>query len=156
MPDQVPWERTLVLVKPDAVQRQLVGEIVSRFERRGLRIVAMKMLHIDRALAERHYAVHKGKPFYESLLAFITSAPVVAIVIEAPGAIRSVRRMMGATNPAEAEPGTIRADLAVFTQNNLVHGSDSLETASYEVGLFFRPEEIVSVPRPTDPFVYGS
>jgi nucleoside-diphosphate kinase len=155
MPDQIPWERTLVLVKPDAVQRRLVGEILTRFERRGLRIVAMRMLQIDRALAERHYAVHKGKPFYESLLVFITSAPVVAIVLEAPGAIRAVRRVMGATNPAEAEPGTIRADLAVQTSCNLVHGSDSPETARYEIELFFRPEEIVSVPSPTDPFVFG-
>jgi len=154
MPDQVAWERTLVLIKPDAVQRRLIGEIVGRFERRGLRIVAIKMLQIDRPLAERHYAVHKGKPFYESLLEFITSAPVVAMALEAPGAISAVRRMMGGTNPAEAEPGTIRADLAMQKRFNLVHGSDSPETAEYELNLFFRPDEIVSVPRPTDPFVF--
>jgi nucleoside-diphosphate kinase len=154
MPDQVSWERTLVLIKPDAVQRRLIGEIVARFERRGLRIVAMRMLQMDRALAERHYAVHKGKPFYEPLLQFITSAPMVAMVIEAPGAISAVRRMMGPYSPAEAQAGTIRADLAVQARFNLVHGSDSLESAKYEIDLFFRPDEILSVPRSSDPFVY--
>jgi nucleoside-diphosphate kinase len=155
MTGQDPIERSLVIIKPDAVQRQLIGSIIARFEQRGLRIVAMKLMQIDRPLAERHYAVHKGKPFYEPLLSFITSAPAVVIILEGHKAISVVRRMMGATRPVEAEPGTIRGDLAVQTTYNLVHGSDSPETAAYEVGLFFSPEEIVSYCRPADLFVFG-
>ncbi len=154
MADQERMERTLVIIKPDAVQRRLIGEIVTRFERRGLRIVGMKMMRISRPLAEEHYAVHKGKPFYESLLDFITAAPVVVMVLEGYMAIGAVRRMLGATNPAEAEPGTIRADYAMQTRYNLVHGSDSPEAAEREIGLFFDESEIVSHPRPTDPFVF--
>ena len=128
-------ERTLVIVKPDAVQRGLIGEIVTRFERRGLRIAALKMLHIDKALAQRHYAVHEGKPFYEKLIGYITSSPVVVMVLEGNGAIDIVRRTMGATKPAEADPGTIRADFGLEIGRNLVHGSDSPESAAYELSL---------------------
>ena len=154
MADQEQMERTLVIIKPDAVQRRLIGEIVTRFERRGLRIVAMKMMRISRPLAEKHYAAHKGKPFYEPLLEFITAAPVVVMVLEGYMAISAVRRMLGATNPAEAEPGTIRADYAMQTRYNLVHGSDSPEAAAREIALFFDEAEIVSHPRPTDSFVF--
>jgi nucleoside-diphosphate kinase len=154
MTEQDHTERTLVIIKPDAVQRRLVGEIITRFERRGLCIIAMKMMHIDCPLAERHYAVHKGKPFYESLLHFITVAPVVVMVLEGPHCISTVRRMMGATNPTEAEPGTIRADFATHVQYNLVHGSDSQDTAKREIELFFTPQEFVSQPRSTDLFAF--
>ncbi|MGA2112948.1 MAG: nucleoside-diphosphate kinase [Anaerolineales bacterium] len=147
-------ERTLILVKPDGVQRGLIGEVITRFERRGLKIVGLKFLQVDRSLAERHYAVHKGKPFYEGLLAYISSAPVVAMVLEGPGAIALARQTMGATRPAEASPGSVRADLAVEIGRNLVHGSDSAETAAYEIPLFFRPEELVSWKRTTDSWVF--
>ena len=146
-PDQM--ERTLVIIKPDAVQRRLTGQIIHRFERRGLRIVATKMIQIDVPLAERHYAEHKGKPFYETLIQYITAAPSVVMVLEGYKAISAVRRMLGATNPAEAEPGTIRADFATQTRYNLVHGSDGPETAEREIGLFFAPAELVSYPEPT-------
>jgi nucleoside-diphosphate kinase len=139
-------ERTLVIIKPDAIQRRLAGEIIHRFERRGLSIIALKMLQIDTALAERHYAEHKGKPFYDPLISYITAAPSVVMILEGYKAISAVRRMLGATNPAEAEPGTIRADYAMQTQYNLVHGSDGLETAKREIELFFSPEDIVSQP----------
>lgn len=148
MADDTPTEHTLVIIKPDGVQRRLIGEIIARFERKGLRILAMKMMRIDRPLAEQHYAVHEGKPFYEALLEFITSSPVVVMILEGREAIGVVRRMMGATNPAEAAPGTIRADLAMQTTYNLVHGSDSPETARYEMGLFFTQSERVSYPDP--------
>ncbi len=148
-------ERTLVIIKPDAVQRRLIGEIITRFEKRGLRIIAMKMLHIDRSLAEKHYAEHKGKNFYEPLMKFITSAPSVVMLLEGYEAIGTVRRMMGVTNPALAEPGTIRADYAMQTRYNLVHGSDSITTAKREIGIFFAPEEsIPSQTRPTDHYVF--
>jgi nucleoside-diphosphate kinase len=147
-------ERTLVIIKPDAIQRRLAGEIIHRFERRGLHIIAMKMLKIERPLAEKHYAEHRGKPFYGPLINYITAAPAVVMVLEGYRAISAVRCMLGATNPAEAEPGTIRADYAMQTRYNLVHGSDGLETARREIALFFSPEEIISQPRPTDPFVF--
>jgi nucleoside-diphosphate kinase len=150
MPDQANTERTLVLIKPDAVHRRLIGEIVSRFERKGLRIVGMKLMQIDRSLAERHYAVHKGKPFYEPLLTFITAGPVVALILEGPEAIAIVRHLMGATNPLQAAPGTIRADFATEITYNLVHGSDSAETAAFEMGLFFAPGELVTYPSPSE------
>jgi nucleoside-diphosphate kinase len=136
-------ERTLVLVKPDGVQRGLVGEVVRRLERRGLRLAGLKLMWVDEALAGRHYAEHAGKPFYADLVRFITSGPLVAMVWEGPGAVGLVRAAMGATDPASAAPGTIRGDLAVSVQNNLVHGSDSPERGLAEVGLFFRPEELV-------------
>jgi len=147
-------ERTLVIIKPDGVQRGLIGEIIRRFERRGLRIAAMKMIQISTELAERHYAVHKGKPFYEGLIQYITSGPVVVMVLEGKQAIEIVRRTMGATNPAEAAPGTIRADFGVEIGRNLVHGSDSPETAAFEVPLFFSEEEILSYSRDVDPWIY--
>ena len=139
-------ERTLAIIKPDAVQRRLIGDIIARFERKDLRIVAMKLIQIDRPLAERHYAVHKDKPFYEDLLAFITSSPVVVAVLEGHQAIRALRGLMGATNPLDATPGTIRGDFATEITFNLVHGSDAPETAQHEIGLFFTPEEFVSYP----------
>jgi nucleoside-diphosphate kinase len=154
MPELDQMERTLVIIKPDAVQRRLVGEIVHRFERRGLRIIATKMIQIDVPLAEKHYAEHKGKPFYEPLIQYITAAPSVVMVLEGYRAINVVRRMLGATNPAEAEPGTIRADYAMQTTYNLVHGSDGPETAEREIGLFFAPEEIVAPPQPTASSVF--
>jgi nucleoside-diphosphate kinase len=147
-------ERTLVIVKPDAVQRGLIGEIVTRFERRGLRIAALKLIQIDTALAERHYAVHKGKPFYEPLIQYITSNPVVVMVLEGNSAIDIVRRTMGETSPAEAAPGTIRADFGLEIGRNLVHGSDGPETAAFEVPLFFTEEEVLSYERDTDRWIF--
>ncbi|MGY4707779.1 nucleoside-diphosphate kinase [Candidatus Bipolaricaulota sp. J31] len=136
-------ERTLVLLKPDAVQRRLMGRIISRFEEKGLKIVAMKMMRVTRELAERHYAEHREKPFFSELVSFITSAPIVAMVVEGPKAIETVRRMMGKTNPLEADPGTIRGDYGVSITMNLVHGSDSPATAAREIPIFFAPEEIL-------------
>ncbi len=130
-------ERTLVLIKPDAVQRALAGEILGRFERRGLQMRAAKLLTVDRELAERHYAEHREKPFFGELVEFITSAPTLALVLEGEGAIASVRTTMGATNPADSTPGSIRGDLALSMPDNLVHGSDSPESAAREIGLWF-------------------
>ncbi len=131
-------ERTLVLIKPDAVQRALAGEILGRFERRGLQMRAAKLLTVDRELAEQHYAEHREKPFFGELVEFITSAPTLALVLEGEGAIASVRTTMGATNPADSTPGSIRGDLALSMPDNLVHGSDSPESAAREIGLWFR------------------
>jgi nucleoside-diphosphate kinase len=147
-------ERTLVIIKPDAVQRGLIGEIISRFERRGLRIAGMKLMQIDEPLARRHYAIHEGKPFYEPLIRYITSSPVVVMVLEANGAINIVRRTMGATNPAEAAPGTIRADLGLEIGRNLVHGSDGPETAAFEVPLFFGEDELLAYGRDTERWIF--
>jgi nucleoside-diphosphate kinase len=130
-------ERTLVLIKPDAVQRALAGEILARFERRGLRVVDGRFLTVDRALAEEHYAEHREKPFFGELVEFITSAPTLALVLEGEGAIAVVRTTMGATNPADSAPGTIRGDLALSMPDNLVHGSDSPESAQREIALWF-------------------
>lgn len=130
-------ERTLVLIKPDGVARSLVGEVLGRIERKGLRIVALELRTLDRATAEAHYAEHVGKPFFADLVAFITSGPLVAAVVEGPDAIVAWRAMMGATNPVSAAPGTIRGDLAVETQRNVTHGSDSPESAAREIDLFF-------------------
>ena len=130
-------ERTLVLIKPDAVQRALAGEILGRFERRGLQMLAAKLLTVDRELAEQHYAEHREKPFFGELVEFITSAPTLALVLEGEGAIASVRTTMGATNPADSTPGSIRGDLALSMPDNLVHGSDSPESAAREIGLWF-------------------
>lgn len=137
-------ERTLVILKPDALKRRLVGRIIARFEDKGLRIVAMKLMWVSRDLAERHYAEHRGKNFFPELVSFITSAPIVAMVVEGEGAIGAVRRLMGKTDPKEAEPGTIRGDFGLFLTQNLIHGSDSLETAAREISLFFGEEEILS------------
>ena len=129
--------RTLVLVKPDGVQRLLVGRILARFEERGLKLVGLKLVHVDRDLAERHYAVHREKPFFAGLVEFITSGPLVAAVLEGPNAITIVRAMNGATRPHEAAPGSIRGDFGLEVQTNLVHGSDSAESSAREIGLFF-------------------
>ena len=147
-------ERTLVLLKPDAVQRGLVGGLISRLEAKGLKLAAMKLIAVDRELANRHYAEHVGKPFFDGLVDFITSSPVVAIVAEGDNAVEAVRRLMGATNPLEAAPGTIRGDLAMTIGMNLVHGSDSLESASREIDLFFQPNEILSYNRDADRWIY--
>ena len=147
-------ERTLVLIKPDAMQRGLAGEILARLERRGLRIVAMRLFQMDEALARRHYAEHKGKPFYEGLISYITSCPIIAAVLEGADAVNTVRKTIGATNPAAAEPGTIRGDLAMETGRNLIHGSDSLESARRETALFFREDEIHDYVRDVDRWVF--
>jgi len=147
-------ERTLVIIKPDGVQRGLIGQIVTRFERRGLRIAGMKLIQIDKALAGRHYAIHKGKPFYEPLIHYITSSPVVVMVLEGNDAIEIARRTMGATKPAEAAPGTIRADFGLEIGRNLVHGSDGPDTAAFEVPLFFAEDELLSYERDTDRWIF--
>lgn len=147
-------ERTLVLVKPDGMQRGLAGEILARLERRGLKIVGLKLLHMDEALARRHYAVHDGKPFFEGLVRYITSSPVIAAVFEGTAAVAVVRNAMGATNPADAASGSIRGDLAVEIGRNLIHGSDSVENAGKEIALFFRPDELVSWERDVDRWVF--
>ena len=146
-------QRTLVLVKPDAVQRGLIGEIVTRLERRGLRFAAMKLMAVSEALAARHYAEHEGKPFYEGLVRFITSSPIVAAVVEGENAVELVRATMGGTDPKDADPGTIRGDLAVSIGQNLVHGSDSPESAAREIDLFFTSDEIVDYTRDVDRWI---
>lgn len=146
-------ERTLVLVKPDGVQRLLVGRILARFEERGLKLVGLKLMQADRALAERHYAVHRDKPFFKGLLNFITSGPLVALALEGPNAIAVVRSMVGATRPHEATAGTIRGDLAVETAQNLVHASDGAETAAAELALWFKPGELLEYVREIDRWV---
>lgn len=146
-------ERTLVLIKPDGVQRQLVGRILARYEDRGLKLVGLKLMQVSRDLAERHYAVHREKPFFTGLVAFITSAPLVAAVLEGPNAIALVRAMNGATRPHEAAPGSIRGDLAVETAQNLVHASDGPETAESEVALWFDAAELLDYEREVDRWV---
>jgi nucleoside-diphosphate kinase len=146
-------QRTLLLVKPDGVQRQLVGRVLTRFEERGLKIVGLKLVQVDRAFAEEHYAVHREKPFFRGLVEFITSGPLVAAALEGPNAIAIVRAMNGATRPHEAEPGSIRGDFAVETAQNLVHASDSPETADAELALWFRPDELLSYKREIDRWV---
>ena len=143
-------ERTLVLIKPDAVQRLLTGRILSRFEERGLKLVGLKMLSVDRELAERHYAIHRNKPFFGGLVDFITSSPLVAAAFEGPNAIAMVRTMVGATRPHEAAPGTIRGDFGLETAQNLVHASDGPETAAAELALWFRPGELADYGRDID------
>jgi len=147
-------ERTLVLVKPDGVQRGLIGDIISRLERRGLRLVAARFCAVSRPLAERHYAVHQGKPFYAGLVDYITSAPVMAMVWEGPAAVAAVRQTMGATRPTEAAPGTVRADFGLEIGRNLTHASDSLSTAAEEVALWFPQDELMSWERDVDRWVF--
>jgi len=147
-------DRTLVIVKPDGVQRGLIGPVIDRFERRGLRLAALKFMLMPRELASRLYAVHRRKAFYEPLLDYITSGPVAVMVWEAPDAVSTVRKTMGSTRPAEAEPGTIRGDYGLDVGRNIVHGSDSLETAAFEVGLFFQEDEVVNWERSCDPWVF--
>ncbi|RLE28979.1 nucleoside-diphosphate kinase [Candidatus Acetothermia bacterium] len=148
-------ERTLVLLKPDAVQRRLVGRIISRFEDKGLKIVGMKLMKVTQELAERHYAEHREKPFFGELVSFITSSPIVAMVVEGPGAIDEVRRLMGKTNPREAAPGTIRGDWGLSITMNLVHGSDSPASAAREIPIFFTDEEILDYSTADAPWLGG-
>jgi len=147
-------ERTLVIVKPDGVQRGLIGPIITRLEQRGLRVVGLKLMQVTPELARRHYAIHEGKPFFDGLIRYITSAPVVVMVVEGKRAIEVVRATMGATNPVAAAPGTIRADYALEIGRNLVHGSDGPDTAKTEVALFFKPEELLDYPRDTDKWIF--
>lgn len=147
-------ERSLVLIKPDAIQRGLAGEIISRLEKKGLKIVAMKMLHMDKKLAQRHYAIHKGKDFFDDLVNFITSSPIIAIVFQGKNAVEIIRQMMGETDPATADSGTIRGDFGIDIGHNLVHGSDSLENASREIELFFPTGEIFNYDRELDTWIY--
>jgi nucleoside-diphosphate kinase len=149
-------ERTLVLVKPDGVQRGLVGEVMARLERRGLKLVAAKFLQVSPELAETHYAVHKGKPFYEGLIKYITSAPVMAMVWEGPNAVAAVRQTMGATRPWEAAPGTIRHDFGLEVDRNLTHASDSVENGQAETILWFKPGELVEWQRANDPWIFSA
>ena len=146
-------EKTLVLVKPDGVQRGLIGPIVTRLEQTGLKIIGLKILQLDEATASRHYAEHVGKPFYPGLISFITSGPLVALAISGPGAIASVRRIMGATNPLEAAPGTIRGDLATDMGRNLIHGSANADDAARELQIFFDEDELLSYHRATGPWI---
>ena len=146
-------ERTLVLIKPDGVQRLLAGRILARYEERGLKLAGLKLIHVERDLAERHYAIHREKPFFGSLVDFITSAPLVAAVLEGPNAIAIVRAMNGATRPNEAAPGTIRGDFALETAQNLVHASDSAENAADEIALWFAPVELLEYDREVDRWV---
>ena len=147
-------ERSLVLIKPDAVQRGLIGEVIIRLERRGLRLVAAKFIAISDELAKTHYAIHKGKPFYDGLIRYITSAPVMAMVWEGPDAINAIRQTMGATRPTEAAPGSIRHDFALEIGRNLTHASDTLENGTKEVALWFKPEELVAWERSADPWIF--
>jgi nucleoside-diphosphate kinase len=146
-------EQTLVLVKPDGVQRGLIGEVISRLERRGLRLVAAKFILVSRELAETHYAIHKGKSFYDGLIKYISSAPVMAMVWDGPNAVAAVRQTMGATRPTEAAPGTVRHDFALEVGRNLTHASDSLENGEKEVALWFSPAELLDWKRDTDRWI---
>ena len=147
-------ERTLILIKPDAMQRGLAGEILARLERRGLRIAGLKLMQVDRALAERHYGEHAGKPFYEGLVAYITACPIVAAVLEGTDAVEAVRSSMGKTNPRDSAPGTIRGDFGLEIGRNLIHGSDSTESAAREVAFFFQQNELQTYQRGIDPWVF--
>ncbi|MFP3854175.1 MAG: nucleoside-diphosphate kinase, partial [Anaerolineales bacterium] len=147
-------ERTLVLIKPDAVQRGLIGLITHRFEARGLKLVGAKLVNVDQQLAEEHYAVHKGKLFYEGLIQYITSAPVMAMVWEGPSAISAVRQTMGATKPTEASPGSIRHDFGLEVGRNLTHGSDAPETAQQEIELWFSKQELIDWDRSVDTWIF--
>lgn len=149
-------ERTFVLAKPDAVQRSLIGEIIKRLEQRGLKLVAAKFLQVSTELAEQHYAVHRGKPFYEGLIRYICSAPVMAMVWEGPQAVAAVRQTMGATRPTEAAPGTIRHDFGLEVGRNLTHASDSVENAIAEINLWFKPEEIVQWNQSNEDWIFGN
>ena len=147
-------ERTLVLIKPDGVQRGLIGEIIARLERRGLRLLGANFLQVSQELAETHYAIHQGKPFYDGLITYITSAPVMAMVWEGPNAIAAVRQTMGATRPTEAAPGSVRHDFALEVGRNLTHASDSVENGQAEVSLWFTDQELVPWKRAIDPWVF--
>jgi nucleoside-diphosphate kinase len=148
-------ERTLILLKPDAVQRRLVGDLIATFERKGLRLTALKLVQADKSLAEKHYEVHKERPFYGSLISFLTSGPTVALVLEGREAVAVARNLIGATDGTKAAPGTIRGDYAISVQNNLVHGSDSTENAAKEIALWFSPQELVEFTPVDTPWVAG-
>jgi nucleoside-diphosphate kinase len=147
-------ERSLVLVKPDGVQRGLIGEVISRLENRGLLLVAAKFMLVSKELAEKHYGIHKGKPFYEGLISYIISSPVMAMVWEGPNAVQAIRQTMGSTRPIEAEPGSIRHDFALEVGRNLTHASDSPENGIQEINLWFTENEIVTWNRAVDPWVF--
>ncbi len=147
-------ERTLILVKPDGMQRGLAGEIISRLESRGLSIVGLRMLQVDEALAKRHYAEHEGMPFFAGLIDYITSSPIIAAVLEGTRAIEIVRKTIGATNPADAEPGTIRGDLGLELGRNLIHGSDGLDSAAREIALFFDESQTFDYERDVDRWIF--
>lgn len=147
-------ERTYVMVKPDGVQRNLVGEIISRFEKKGFKIVGLRMLQMDRAIAEKHYGEHIGKPFFEGLVAYITSGPVVAMVLEGKDVVTAVRAMNGATNPANAGPGTIRGDFAIEVGRNVIHGSDSVESANREIAIYFTDKELCAYKKILEDWIY--
>ena len=147
-------ERTLVLIKPDGVQRGLIGEVISRLEKRGLHLIAAKFLSVSQELAETHYAIHRGKPFYDGLIDYITSSPVMAMVWEGPNAVAAVRQTMGATRPLEAAPGSVRHDFGLEVGRNLTHASDSVENGEAEVALWFQPVELVTWPRDTDRWIF--
>jgi len=147
-------EQTFVFVKPDGVQRGLIGEVILRLERRGLKLVAAKFMDVSQELAEKHYAIHKGKPFYDGLIKYITSAPVMAMVWEGPKAIEAVRQTMGATRPVEAAPGSVRHDFGLEVGRNITHASDSVENGQKEIALWCKPEELVSWQRAVDAWIY--
>jgi nucleoside-diphosphate kinase len=151
----VATERTFVLIKPDGVQRGLVGEIIARFERKGLKVVAMKILRVSQDQAREYYAEHVGKDFFPGLVEYVTSGPAVAMVLEGKDAVGSVRAMIGATDPARANPGTIRGDLGMSISRNLIHGADSLKSAAREIALFFSPEELQDYSRSDEDWLYG-
>jgi nucleoside-diphosphate kinase len=146
-------ERTFVMLKPDTTNRALVGAVLARLEQKGLRLAALKLLQVSPAQAQQHYAVHEGKPFYDGLVRYIQSAPVVAAVLEGPNAVATVRKVVGATRPGEAEPGTIRGDFGIDVSNNLIHASDSVENAAAETAVYFSPDEIISYARAVDPWL---
>lgn len=147
-------ERTLIIIKPDAMQRGLAGSIIARFEQRGLKIVGLKLIRIDQALANQHYGEHQGKPFFAGLVDFITSSPVIVGVLEGTNAVQAVRNTMGPTNPTTAGPGTIRGAFALELGRNMVHGSDSPESAEREIGLFFKPDELLDYERNVDRWIF--
>lgn len=147
-------EKTFLMVKPDAVQRQLIGEIVSRFEKKGFQLVGAKLMQMSSELAEKHYAEHIGKPFFEDLTNFITSGPVFAMVWQGDNVVNTARKMMGKTNPSESDPGTIRGDFGVVTNRNIIHGSDSLESAEREINLFFNESELIDYTKLMNQWIY--
>lgn len=147
-------EKTLIILKPDALQRGMAGRIIGRFEDKGFQIVALKAMQIGRELAEKHYGVHKEKPFYPRLLSYITSSPVIVMVLQANNAITVARKMMGATFGSNAEPGTIRGDYGLSNSFNLIHGSDSPEAAEFEIGLYFKPDELLGYERGNEKWIY--
>ncbi len=149
-------ERTLIILKPDAVQRHLAGEIIARFERKGFKLVASRFMAIPESLARRHYAIHEDKPFFEGVVKYLSSAPALVMVWEAPGIIEMSRKMMGKTFGSDAEPGTIRGDFSLSKRFNLIHGSDSHESANYEIGLYFTPEELVDYDFTDAHWIYGT